>query len=373
MRRALVTNEFAPSHGGVERLLHERSRGYHPKNLTVFSAYTENCDEFDKKQPYRSFRSGRWMVSVPVLRQLVRSIAPLNRCYREHRRRRFDLLECGQAFPACLFAWALHRKYGTPYLVWVHGNDLLGPSRYRLLRSAIRKSLLQAHAVITNSSYTAGIVVGFGVSEDKIRTIAPVVDTETFQPAAPDAELLRRYGIENQKVVLTVCRLVERKGVDLSLQAMARLLARRRDIKYLIVGDGAQKRDLERLARSLDLGQHVIFAGSIDEAELAAHYNLASLFVMPSRYLPNEASVEGLGLVYLEAMASALPVIAGRSGGVPDIVLDGKNGLLVDPGSVTELTAAIDRLLSDESYAAMLGRNGLAFVHRPRDWRVLDA
>jgi phosphatidylinositol alpha-1,6-mannosyltransferase len=302
----------------------------------------------------------------------MRSLTPLIDCFREHRRRQFDVIECGQAFPACLFARAMHRKYGTQYLVWVHGNDLIGPSRYRLLRSAIRKSLLQAHAVITNSSYTAGVVEALGIPEHDIKTIMPVVDTGKFQPAAPADDLLTRYGITDQKVILTVGRLVERKGFDLSLEATARLLETGKDIRYLIVGEGPQKRKLQQLASKLGLEDHVVFVGSVAEEELAAHYNLATLFVMPSRYMPDEGSVEGLGLVYLEAMASALPVVAGRSGGVPDIVIDGENGLLVDPGSVTELTGAIDRLLSDDAYAKELGGNGLAFVRRPRDWKVLD-
>lgn len=293
-------------------------------------------------------------------------------CYRENRRSRFDVLECGQAFPACLFAWLLHRKQGIPYFIWVHGNDLLGPCRYRVLRSIICKSLLQAHAIIVNSSWTAGIVEALGIPSENIRIIAPYVDTETFRPAPPSPELLQRYAISDQTVILTVCRLVERKGVDLTLEAVAALLSKHRDIKYLVVGEGPKRRSLEYLAKKLDLGDRVIFTGLVPEAELVAHYNLASMFVMPSRFLPDDASVEGLGLVYLEAMACAVPVVAGRSGGVPDIVLDGENGLLIDPGSLTELIDAIGTFISDETYAKRLGLNGLAYVEQPRDWRCLE-
>jgi len=371
MRRALVTNEFAPSHGGVERLLYERSRGFQPESLTVFSAYTEDCEAFDAVQTFKSRRSGRLIGKIPFLKEIGRSIAPMVSCYREHKRSHFAVLECGQAFPACLFAWWLYRKQGTPYLVWVHGNDLLGPCRYRVLRNVIRKSLLQAHAIVVNSSWTAGIVEALGIPPENIRIIAPYVDTEKFQPAPPCPKLLQRYQISDQKVIVTVCRLVERKGVDLTLKAIAALLSRHPDIKYLIVGDGPKRRSLERLAQDLGLADQVIFTGLVAEAELVAHYNLASMFVMPSRFLSDDASVEGLGLVYLEAMACSVPVIAGRSGGVPDIVLDGKNGLLIDPGSLGELTAAIDTLITDAAYAKQLGLNGLAFVKQPRDWGCL--
>jgi len=372
MRRALVTNEFAPTHGGVERLLYERARGFQPEDLTVFSAYTEHCEAFDEAQTFHSHRSGRLLDKIPFLKEISRSISPLVSCYREHRHEHFDVLECGQAFPACLFAWLLHRRQGTPYLVWVHGNDLLGPCRYRVLRSLIRKSLLQAHAVIVNSSWTAGIVEALGIPPENIRIIAPYVDTEKFRPAPPDPALLQRYKISDQKIILTVCRLVERKGVDMTLEAIAALHAKHRNIKYLIVGDGPKRRSLERLTQNLGLGGQVIFTGLVPEAELVAHYNLASMFVMPSRFLSDDASVEGLGLVYLEAMACSVPVIAGRSGGVPDIVFDGDNGLLIDPGSLKALTEAIDSLISDAANAKQLGLNGLAFVQRPRDWRCLE-
>lgn len=372
MRRALVTNEFAPSHGGVERLLYERSRGFHPEELTVFTAHCQDCEMFDKAQAFRICRAGRRFSGIPLIRDIARSLAPLYQCYRENRRRQFDVLECGQAFPACLLAWQIHRKYGTPYLVWVHGNDLLGPTRHRWLRPVMRKAMLRADAIIANSTYTAALVGKFGIPPGRIRIVAPTVDTRVFRPAPPSETLLERYGIRGQKVVLTVCRLVERKGVDRMLEAVSRLRTRGRDIKYLIVGDGPMREDLERLANVLDLGDHAIFAGTVPEAELPLHYNLASVFAMPSRFLPSEGSVEGLGLVYLEAMASGLPLVAGRSGGVPDIVLDGETGLLVDPASVDEITGAIDSILSDAALARKLGDNGLAFVQRTTDWRFLD-
>lgn len=372
MRRALITNEFAPQHGGVERLLHERARGFEPENLTVFAAHTGDCDAFDLVQPFISHRSGRWIAKIPYLRNLARSITPMVRCYREHRREPFELIECGQVFPACLFAWLVHKRYSTRYLVWVHGNDLLGPSRFRFLRAGIRKSLQQAEAVIANSSYTARMVSEFGMAPERIRLIPPLVDREKFRPGPPSQELLVRYGFENKKVLLTVCRLVERKGVDLTLRALSQLVTEWPDIRFLIVGDGPRRKELESLSVKLGLQGYVVFTGAVPEHELVAHYNLASVFVMPSRFLPNEASVEGLGLVYLEAMACSLPIIAGRSGGVPDIVKDGENGLLVDPGSVSELARSIDTLLRDSAYSEQLGCNGLAFVRQTRDWTVLD-
>ncbi|GBE09785.1 GDP-mannose-dependent alpha-(1-6)-phosphatidylinositol monomannoside mannosyltransferase [bacterium BMS3Bbin12] len=371
LRRALLTNEFMPSPGGVERLLYLRASEFEPAGVTVFAPRVPGCADFDAGRPYTTRRTAVPGAAIPGWRDLARSLAPALRLYREHRRTPFQLIECGQTFPTALVALALRRLTGTPYLVWVHGNDLLGPARYRLLRGAIRTALCRAEAVVTNSTYTAGLIAGFGVPEAHIRVIDPVVDLHTFQPQAPSPALRERYALGDGPVLLTVCRLVRRKGVDLVIEALARLVPAYPGLRYLVVGAGPERRNLEALARRHGVAERVIFAGSVPEKELPAHYHLASVFVMPSRYLGDEASVEGLGLVYLEAMASGLPVVAGRSGGVPDIVHDGENGILVAPDSVTDLARALDTLLRDGVYAGRLGDNGLAFVRRPREWRVL--
>ncbi len=371
LRRALLTNEFMPSPGGVERLLYLRASEFEPSGITVFAPCVPGCADFDVGRPYTTRRTAVPGAAIPGWRDLARSLAPALRLYREHRRTPFQLIECGQTFPTALVALALRRLTGTPYLVWVHGNDLLGPARYRLLRVAIRAALCRAEAIVTNSTYTARLIAGFGVPEARIRVIEPVVDLRKFRPQASSPELRDRYALGDGPVLLTVCRLVRRKGVDLVIEALARLAPSHPGLRYLVVGAGPERRNLETLARRHGVAERVIFAGSVPEEELPAHYHLASVFAMPSRHLGAEASVEGLGLVYLEAMASGLPVVAGRSGGVPDIVHDGINGLLVDPGSVEALVRALDTLLGDPEHAARLGAGGLAFVHRPRTWDAL--
>lgn len=371
LRRALLTNEFMPSPGGVERLLHLRAREFHPAALTVFAPFVPGCTDFDADQPYAVRRTAVPGAAVRGWRDLVRSLGPALRLYREHRVTPFDLVECGQAFPGALAALTLNHLTGTPYLIWVHGNDLLGAARYRAVRGLLGAALRRARGIVANSRYTAGLVAGFGVPAGRIRVLEPIVDCESFRPRPPSPALQRRYGLADGPVLLTVCRLVRRKGVDLVIEALARLAPRLPALRYLVVGDGPQRRPLQDLAHRLGVGSRVSFAGAVAEAELAAHYHLASLFVMPSRELRAKASVEGLGLVYLEAMASGLPVVAGRSGGVPEIVHDGANGVLVDPGSVEELTRALAGLLGEPDRAARLSAAGLAFARRARSWDAL--
>lgn len=373
LRRALLTNEFMPSLGGVERLLHLRAREFEPASLTVFAPQVAASLAFDAGQPYTTRRAEVAGAAVPGWGGLARSLAPAWQLVREHRRAPFDLVECGQCFPSVLVAAMLKRVSRVPYLVWVHGNDLLGPARFAVLRLALRAALRGALGVVANSSYTARLVEEFGVSKAAIRVIEPVVDLQSFARQPPAPSLRQRYALGEGPVLLTVCRLVARKGVDLVIEALARLATGHPGLRLLVVGHGPEQAALQALASRLGVAERVVFAGPVADAELAAHYHLASVFVMPSRFIGAEASVEGLGLVYLEAMAAGLPVVAGRSGGVPDIVHDGENGLLVDPGSVAELVAALHGLLSDPVRAAGLADAGLAFVRRPRSWRALNA
>lgn len=372
LRRALLTNEFMPSLGGVERLLHLRAREFEPATLTVFAPQVAGGADFDAGQPYTTRRAALVGAAIPGWAGLARSLAPAWQLYREHRRAPFDLIECGQCFPSIFVAALLRRLSGVPYLVWVHGNDLLGPARFRILRAALRGALGGALGVVANSSYTARLVAEFGVPKAAIRVIEPIVDLQAFARQPASTALRQRYALGSGPVLLTVCRLVARKGVDLVIEALAQLAAKHPGLRYLVVGQGPEQRALQDLAARLGVAERVVFAGPVADAELAAHYHLASVFVMPSRFIGAEASVEGLGLVYLEAMAAGLPVVAGRSGGVPDIVHDGQNGLLVDPGSAPELVAALDSVLSDPVRAASLADAGLAFVRRPRSWRALN-
>src|SRR3546814_6374629 len=126
----------------------------------------------------------------------------------------FDVIECGQCFPCALIAAVLQRLTGTPYLVWVHGNDLLGPARFRLSRVALRAALRRARGVVANSTYTARLIADFGVPAASIRVIEPVVDLDAFRRNAPSASLRQRYGLGDGPLLLTVCRLVARNGVD---------------------------------------------------------------------------------------------------------------------------------------------------------------
>jgi phosphatidylinositol alpha-1,6-mannosyltransferase len=371
-RRALVTLEFMPAHGGIERVLHERALHAAPERLTVFAPWTEGADAFDAVQPFEVRRSRSPLFRVPLLGTALKALAPWRAFLREHRREPFAQLECGQAFPHPVLADLCGRARGLPRLVWVHGNDLLKIARLPVIGRLLRRALRGSDRVIVLSSVVRELVAGAGVDPARIRTVRHTIDARRFGPAAPDPELVRRHGLAGRRALLTVGRLVERKGVDRTLEALATLAAARADLVYLVAGSGPQEAALRRRARELGVEDRVRFIGAVADADLPRLYNLATVFVMPSRFIRRKATIEGFGLVYLEAGASGLPVVAGRAGGVTDVVRHGENGLLVDPDAPAQIAEAVGFLLDHPEEARRMGERGRAQALEPANWDVLS-
>jgi phosphatidylinositol alpha-1,6-mannosyltransferase len=201
--------------------------------------------------------------------------------------------------------------------------------------------------------------------------LPPGVVTQTYRPDPVARRAIReRYRIGDAPVVLSVSRLVARKGQDALIHAVDRVRRNVPDVRVLIVGDGPERGRLEALVGRLGLGRQVRLTGSVPWTELPAHYAAADLFAMPCRTRGFGLDVEGLGLVFLEASASGLPVVAGRSGGAPETVREGITGTVVDGRDVVELSDAVGRLLADPAGAARWGANGREWVGREWNWQT---
>jgi phosphatidylinositol alpha-1,6-mannosyltransferase len=180
-----------------------------------------------------------------------------------------------------------------------------------------------------------------------------------------------RHGLTGRPVIVCVSRLVPRKGQDTLIHALPAVRRRVPDAMLLLVGGGSYRDELETLAASLGISDAVVFAGGVPHEELPAHYAAGDLFAMPCRTRRGGLDVEGLGIVYLEASASGLPVVVGNSGGAPDAVRDGETGYLVDGRHVSAVAARLVELLVDEDLRSRLGTAGRAWVQREWRWGVL--
>jgi phosphatidylinositol alpha-1,6-mannosyltransferase len=254
---------------------------------------------------------------------------------------RIDLVICGHIhlIPA---AWLMARLRGARLILIVHGLEAWTPSRKRVNNWLVQ----HVDAFIAVSKFSAERFGKWsGLSMEQAFILPNSVDLKKFRPQNRDASLTKRYGLKSSKVILTVGRLVSeerQKGFDPVIEVMPELTKRFPNLKYLIVGSGGDLNRLEAKVKKLGLSNCVIFTGYVSESEKTAHYNLADVYVMPSRG-------EGFGIVLLEAAACGLPIVGSQVDGSHEALLDGKLGHLVDPGDRHHLIETISSELEHES------------------------
>ena len=267
----------------------------------------------------------------------------------------------------------MRRWLGLPYVAFAYGNEILGilkeEGRTGEL-SPVGNLLRSANGMVAVSHYTAGLLRRAGVQPDRIDIVYPGCDANRFSARPPDIDLKQRLlGTRSRdRVILTTGNLVARKGHDMVLRALPGVCARLPDVTYIVVGDGPCRADLESLAASLGVRDRVVFAGRVADDQLPELYALADVFIMASRDREDECDVEGFGMVYLEAGACGKPVVGGRAGGVPEAIVDGTTGFLVDPSDPEDIAGALVRVLNDRQLAGRMGEQGRARVLRDFAW-----
>jgi phosphatidylinositol alpha-1,6-mannosyltransferase len=431
LRTLFVTPDFKPDRGGIAELY-----------LNLLLRFPRGSVEVSTVAPPAWARAAGWRddFPFPVRREAfgvreARRLQTVAAWARSARRRvragGHGLVQVGTLRPATPVAAWVRRTEGVPFVVYVHGKDVLHETakveRSRLYRAAARPALAAASAWIANSRFTAGLVgdlaaaLGVPAMAERVRVVHPGADPERFRPggrragapvvpggdgvrgrgsaASPETapgvddggeagvradvgstgswgaraadrradELCRALDLHGKGVALTVARLMPRKGVDRTLEAVAALAPEFPDLVYVVAGDGPQRAELERRAAAPDLAGRVRFTGEVEDADVPALHRLADVFLLPSRREAGD-EVEGFGMALVEAGASGLPVIGGRSGGIPEAVVEGETGLLVDGGDPRAIAGALRRLLEDAELARRLGAGGRREVERRLNW-----
>lgn len=381
----LISNNFPPVRGGSGVVYASLARSA-PDRISVLAPSISYADgrpligwrEHDRMAPYRVTRLPLLRTVMPAtepfgvqkLRLVARDIALRIRLSVSVlaliARTRPRAVCIGELLASGWLLQLLRLIPGLHKLVYVHREEITTDDQYDPKATRRRRALLAADCIIVVSRFTEQAVRTLLDQQGHIVLIENGVDTTRFCPAQRTPELVARYDLEGRFVFVTVCRLLEKKGVDQALRAFAALRQQHPGLCYLIVGDGPYEPDLRNLVAELQIGDAVRFAGNVPEHELVAHYRLGDVFVMPNRALPN-GDTEGFGLVFLEANACGLPVIAGDLGGSTDAVRDGENGLVVDGNAVLDIQVAMQRLLQDKTLRDTLARQGLARA-RAADW-----
>lgn len=366
MGLGLVTQDFPPNTGGIETYCYELSKrfGRTLQQLLILAPDHPEADTVDSKLEAIVKR-------LPAKNSLFPLVAPfvlpgLAKKYK------LDTVLHAQWQTVGASLWSRHRT-GYPRRIFVaaHARELLikpySESSWigKKLHTRRKKLLKKVDAFFPVSHYTANLLNKEGVPDEKISIMSNGTDPDYFAPQST-AKLRRQLGLEDKKIVFSVCRLVPRKGMDLVLQAIQQITQQRQDVVYLLGGSGEDRQRLEQLAGTLQVEQYVRFMGRIPDERLPDYYSLADVFVMPVRSEPPD--VEGFGIVFLEANACETPVIGSRSGGVPDAVAEGETGLLIDEGDVDQLQQAITTLLDNPELADEMGKNGRKRVLQQFNW-----
>lgn len=364
-RTLLVTNDFPPRPGGIQSYLQALAGQLPSDDLVVYAPRWrgDSHTRFDAKQPFQVVRHPTTlMLPTPAVLRRARKVLRAEGC---------ETVWFGAAAPLALLSAPLRRAGAHRILASTHGHEV-GWSMLPAARQALRVIGNDTDVVTYVSKYTRRrFAAAFG-PDAALEYLPPGVDTETFRPdPAARAELRKRYGLGDRPTVLCLSRLVPRKGQDILLVAMHRIRERIPGAVLVIAGSGPYEDKLRGFAEALGLADDVVFTGRVPAAELAAHHTLADVFAMPARTRGAGLDVEGLGIVYLEASASGVPVVAGTSGGAPETVLDGKTGRVVDGRRADHVADAIADILADRATAAEMGAAGRAFVERQWRWDTL--
>jgi phosphatidylinositol alpha-1,6-mannosyltransferase len=358
-RTLIVTNDFPPRQGGIQSFVHGLATRLPEGTVAVYAPAWKGAAEFDARQPFPVVRHPTsLMLPLPAVSRRAAAVAREHGC---------DTVLFGAAAPLGLITPALRHAAGVRRAVALtHGHEA-GWATLPGARAVLRRIGDEVDVMTYLGEYTRvrlARALSAGAASRMVR-LAPGVDVTFFRRGAGGAAVRQRLGLAGRPVVACVSRMVPRKGQDTLIRAWPRVRAQVSGAALLLVGDGPYRPRLQRLAQRLGVAGDVLFTGPVPWPELPGFYDAANVFAMPCRTRRGGLDVEGLGLVYLEASATGLPVIGGDSGGAPDAILDGESGFVVSdlPGLVCRIT----ELLSDPAKARAMGEKGLAWVER--EWR----
>ncbi len=376
MTSLLLAHDFPPMAGGIARLHGELARRYPAGELIVSTPQDPDAAEVDAQY-------GGAVDRLPVSRRRTKSLPGLllwsRRAASLARTHRVRFVFCGNVKPAGYPARWVYERTRIPYCVFLYGADLLS-EQHKIRQSAFKRRTARAifggaAALVAISRWTADLALtllgelGLDGHGRRLRVVHLGTDPDRFRPGVDPTELRQRFDLPDSgaRWLLTVARLEAHKGVDTVIKALPAILERAPDVRYAVVGSGAEREKLEQLGQKTGVADKVRFLGEVSERDLPALYNLASVYVGVSRRA-ERIGIEGFGVALVEASACGLPVVAGNSGGIPDAVRDGETGFLVPPEEPAAVIDAVCHLLEDTELAKRIGAAGRRAVETHYNW-----
>lgn len=367
-RTLVVTNDYPPRAGGIQAFVHGLVSRMDPDSVVVYAPSWQGAAQFDADQPFPIVRHRTsLMLPEPMVWRRAEQLVREYECER---------VLFGAAAPLALMANRLRSAGVERIVALTHGHEA-GWAGLPAARQVVRAIGDRVDTVTYLGEYTRSRIASAlsPAAAARMRRLVPGVDDELFSPdnQAAGREIRARYGLLDRPVVVCVSRLMARKGQDTLIDAWPLIQRRVPDAALLIVGGGPYRATLERAVADRGLAGDVVLTGTVRWAELPAHYGAGDVFAMPCRTRNRGLDVEGLGIVYLEASATGLPVVAGDSGGAPDAVLDGETGYVVPGGDPVAAADRIVELLSNPVAAREMGARGRSWIESSWRWDAISA
>ena len=360
----LVTNDFGPRAGGIETFVIGLLERVPASQVLVYTSFQEDAAEYDLE----------WLQNyqVQVIRDKAKVLLPTPRVVKALRMliktHQIETVWFGAAAPLAVSARWLKGAGAKRTIALTHGHEVWW-SKLWPFSIAIKEIARQLDYVTYLGAFTRSALEPRFVEPSKLVKIAPGIDTDHFKPS--DGKYLRtKYNLADRPVIISVGRLVHRKGQDRLVEALPKVLEKFPETTLVFVGEGPHRKVLDELVEKNNLQNNVLFIGRIRYEELPKYISMGDLFAMPSRSRLFGLEVEGLGIVYLEASACGLPVIGGASGGAPDAVIDGKSGFVVDGNDLDQISNRCIQLLESAELRQSMGRFGREWVEENWRWEI---
>lgn len=359
-RVLLVTNDFPPRQGGIQSFVYGMASRLPVSDLVVYSSTSPGAAEFDRQQDFTVVRDhASMLLPLPRVAKRAAEIA---------QRHRSEAVLFGAAAPLGLLAAGLKQRTSIRRAVAItHGHEI-GWAKLPVARGLLRRIAKHTDIVTYLTDYTLDRIKPALGGLTSLQQLTFGIDIDEFSPRVDGTGIRRRHGLGNAPVVVCVSRLVPRKGQDLLIDTFGTVRRAVPDARLLLVGGGPYEKNLRQRIADRGLNDAVVITGPVPGAELPAHYAAGDVFAMPCRTRRGGLDVEGLGVVYLEASATGLPVIAGDSGGAPAAVRDGETGYVVSGRDPQMLASRLIELLQDPDAAAKLGEAGREWMRDRWTW-----
>jgi phosphatidylinositol alpha-1,6-mannosyltransferase len=355
----LITNDYPPRAGGIQQYCHNLVRRLPPPEVVVYAPAWEGAKAFDAAEPYRIVRhpTSRMLPTRDVGRravELIREVRP-------------DVVCFGAAFPLGLLARRITVETGVPCAGFTHGVEV-AVAAVPLASRLLRRIAGDVQLLTAVSRWSAKRVEKGAHGRCRVELLPSGVDPAAYHPGVDGSQVRARHGLGDDPVCVCVSRLVPRKGQDRLIQAWPEVVAHVPGARLLLVGPGPYQRKLQRMLAASAVADRIHLTGEVRWEELPAHYAAGDVFAMPCRTRWLGTDLEALGVVFLEAAAAGLPVVAGRSGGAPETVVEGVTGTVVDGRRAALVGRAVARLLADPPAARAMGVAGRARVEAEFSW-----